>query len=55
MGRALPKGELLPVPFFCGIRVGPAIHPRGSTEEILRALENAVLSLRDGARDDENG
>jgi 1-acyl-sn-glycerol-3-phosphate acyltransferase len=55
MGRALPKGELLPVPFFCGIRVGPAIHPRGSTEEILRALENAVLSLRDEDGDDGNG
>jgi len=47
MGRALPKGEFLPVPFFCGIRIGPAVFPRGSNEEILRALEQAVRQLQD--------
>jgi 1-acyl-sn-glycerol-3-phosphate acyltransferase len=47
MGRALPKGEVLPVPFFCGIRIGPAVFPRGSTDEILRTLEQAVRQLHD--------
>jgi 1-acyl-sn-glycerol-3-phosphate acyltransferase len=48
MGRALPKGEFLPVPVFCGVRLGPPLFPRGSTEEILQVLEGAVLQLRDG-------
>jgi 1-acyl-sn-glycerol-3-phosphate acyltransferase len=49
MGRALPKGEFLPVPFFCGIHIGPALYPRGSTDEILRALEQAVRRLHEEA------
>jgi hypothetical protein len=47
MGRSLPKGEWLPVPFFCEVRVGPPLHPAGSREAILDGLERAVLALHD--------
>jgi 1-acyl-sn-glycerol-3-phosphate acyltransferase len=46
-GRSLPKGEWLPVPFFCEVRLGPALHPTGPRAEILAALERAVLALKD--------
>ncbi len=49
MGRALPKGEFVPVPFFCEIRIGTPLRPGGSREEILAALRAEVLALRDGA------
>ena len=45
MGRSLPKGEFLPVPFFCEIRLGPALHPKGDRGAILRMLEDAVRAL----------
>jgi 1-acyl-sn-glycerol-3-phosphate acyltransferase len=45
MGRSLPKGEFLPVPFFCGIRIGAPLRPTGTQEQILSALETAVRSL----------
>jgi len=48
MGRALPKGEFLPVPFFCEVRIGPPLRPRGTREEILASVRAAVESLRDG-------
>ncbi len=46
MGRSLPKGEIVPVPFFCAVHVGPPVRPTGSREEILATLEAAVRSLR---------
>lgn len=46
MGRALPKGEFVPVPFFCEIRIGKPVRPEGSREEVLGALRDAVLALR---------
>jgi 1-acyl-sn-glycerol-3-phosphate acyltransferase len=45
MGRALPKGSILPVPFFCEVRLGPALYPKGSRQEILGELERAVAKL----------
>ena len=50
MGRSLPKGEFVPVPFFCGIRLGAPLKPRGSRDEILGALEEALRSLKGGGR-----
>lgn len=47
MGRSLPKGEVLPVPLFCEIRLGPPLHPAGEREAVLHALEEAVRALRD--------
>jgi len=46
MGRALPKGEFLPVPFFCEVRIGAPLHPRGTRAEILDAVRGAVEALR---------
>ena len=45
LGRALPKGSILPVPFFCEVRLGPPLYPKGSRQEILGELERAVAKL----------
>jgi 1-acyl-sn-glycerol-3-phosphate acyltransferase len=45
MGRSLPKGEFIPVPFFCEIRIGAPRILQGSRQEITKALEAAVLEL----------
>jgi 1-acyl-sn-glycerol-3-phosphate acyltransferase len=45
MGRSLPKGEFIPVPFFCEIRIGAPRIVEGSREEITKALETAVRQL----------
>jgi len=45
MGRSLPKGEFIPVPFFCEIRLGAPRVLTGSRQEITRALETAVREL----------
>jgi 1-acyl-sn-glycerol-3-phosphate acyltransferase len=47
MGRSLPKGEFIPVPFFCEIRIGAPRVLNGSRQEINRALESAVRDLSD--------
>jgi 1-acyl-sn-glycerol-3-phosphate acyltransferase len=46
MGRSLPKGEYIPVPFFCEIRFGPPLQPSGKRREILEQLESAVQELQ---------
>jgi 1-acyl-sn-glycerol-3-phosphate acyltransferase len=48
MGRSLPKGEFIPVPFFCEIRIGEPMLLSGSKQEITRALQGAVEALRAG-------
>lgn len=45
MGRSLPKGEFIPVPFFCEIRIGVPRVLQGSRQEITRSLEAAVREL----------
>lgn len=45
MGRSLPKGEFIPVPFFCEIRIGAPRIVEGSRDEITKALEIAVREL----------
>ncbi|MEK6321209.1 MAG: lysophospholipid acyltransferase family protein [Acidobacteriota bacterium] len=45
MGRSLPKGEFIPVPFFCEIRIGAPRVLQGSRQEITRSLEAAVREL----------
>ncbi len=49
MGRSLPKGEYIPVPFFCEIRLGLPLVLHGDTHERLAALETAVRELSAGA------
>jgi 1-acyl-sn-glycerol-3-phosphate acyltransferase len=46
MARTLPKGEVIPVPFFCEVRVGVAIYPHGTRNEMLEEIRNAVTSLQ---------
>ncbi len=46
MGRSLPKGELIPVPFFCEIHVGPPRRLDGTHAEILESLRAAVSELK---------
>jgi 1-acyl-sn-glycerol-3-phosphate acyltransferase len=46
MGRSLPKGAYLPVPFFCEVHLGAPRHLRGSRQEIIAALEAAVRELK---------
>jgi len=47
MGRSLPKGEWIPVPFFCEVRIGLPQKFPGHGREITTALETAVRQLRD--------
>ena len=47
MGRSLPKGEFIPVPFFCEARIGPPLIINGSRQEIIRSLETAVRELKE--------
>ncbi len=45
LGRILPKGEFVPVPVFCEIRVGRPFTPTGTRDEILAEVEAAVHQL----------
>jgi 1-acyl-sn-glycerol-3-phosphate acyltransferase len=47
MGRSLPKGEFVPVPIFCEVRVGAPRVIEGTRSEITRALEDAVRELKE--------
>jgi 1-acyl-sn-glycerol-3-phosphate acyltransferase len=47
MGRSLPKGEFIPVPFFCEVRLGMPLRPHGSRQEVMRTLEAAVRALQE--------
>jgi 1-acyl-sn-glycerol-3-phosphate acyltransferase len=44
MGRSLPKGEFIPVPFICEIHVGRPRVLAGTRAEILKALKEPCLS-----------
>jgi 1-acyl-sn-glycerol-3-phosphate acyltransferase len=46
MGRSLPKGEWLPLPLFCEVRIGSPRLLQGKRQEIIHALEAAVRELK---------
>ena len=48
MGRALPKGEYLPVPFFCEVRIGAPRRLSGTREQMLHDLRAGLEALRTG-------
>jgi 1-acyl-sn-glycerol-3-phosphate acyltransferase len=50
MGRSLPKGEFIPVPFFCEIRLGKPLKIQGNRREITAVLEAAVRDLKDAVQ-----
>jgi 1-acyl-sn-glycerol-3-phosphate acyltransferase len=48
MGRALPKGEWLPVPFFCEVRLGTPRQLTGTREQMLEVLRRDLEALKAG-------
>ncbi len=46
MGRALPKGEFVPVPFFCEVRFGAPLRLTGTRDQMLEALRGELEALR---------
>ena len=47
LGRSLPKGEWIPLPFFCEARLGAPLKPAGGRDQVLAELQAAVLRLRE--------
>jgi 1-acyl-sn-glycerol-3-phosphate acyltransferase len=47
MGRSLPRGEFIPVPIFCEVRLGAPRVIEGSRNEIIKAIEDAVRELKE--------
>lgn len=47
MGRSLPKGEYLPIPFFCEIVIGEPLLLQGDKAVIMQTLESVVKGLKD--------
>ena len=45
LGKALPKGETLLVPFFCDVFVGEALQWTGARETFMAALDDAMRAL----------
>ena len=45
LGKALPKGEALLVPFFCDVLVGPPVLWSGDRAAFLQSLEKAMAAL----------
>ena len=48
MGRVLPKGEYLPVPFFCEVRIGRPRQLTGTREQMLAELRGEIEALGRG-------
>jgi 1-acyl-sn-glycerol-3-phosphate acyltransferase len=45
LGKALPKGEFLLVPFFCDVIIGELLYWRGSVEATMQAYEATMNEL----------
>ena len=45
LGKALPRGECILVPFFCDVVVGEAMHWSGNRDEFMTALDATMKSL----------
>lgn len=45
LGKALPKGEALLVPFFCDVFVGTPIQWTGDRQSFMHALDQAMIGL----------
>lgn len=42
LGKALPKGEALLVPFFCDVFIGDALHWPGNKKEFMHQVEESM-------------
>lgn len=50
LGKALPKGEKLLVPFFCDVFVGEALYGSEDRQDFMDRLETRMTDLsREGA------
>ena len=47
LNRVMPKGEIIPVPFFCEIRLGAPLKCSGARQQIVHSLEEAVRALKE--------
>ena len=45
LGKALPKGEALLVPFFCDVFIGETLHWNGDRASFMARLEQAIQQL----------
>jgi 1-acyl-sn-glycerol-3-phosphate acyltransferase len=45
LGKALPKGEALFVPFFCDVFVGEPLHWTGDRQSFMNGLDQAIKGL----------
>jgi 1-acyl-sn-glycerol-3-phosphate acyltransferase len=50
LGKALPKGSVLPVPFFCDVLIGEPIAWPGSRPVLMAALKNSMTALAAAGR-----
>ena len=46
MGKSLPRGEMILVPFYCDVIIGQPQYFFGTKEEIVKQVEEAVINLR---------
>jgi len=47
LGRSLPRGSWLPVPFFCDVNIGEPIHWTGDRESYMYRLRTAMQRLEE--------
>lgn len=47
LGKALPKGEALLVPFFCDVFIGESLFWTGERQTLMNALEGSLKGLAD--------
>jgi 1-acyl-sn-glycerol-3-phosphate acyltransferase len=45
LGKALPKGESILVPFFCDVFVGKPLPSNVDKKEFMKALNDSMLQL----------
>jgi 1-acyl-sn-glycerol-3-phosphate acyltransferase len=48
LGKALPKGEIVLVPFFCDVFVGEPIYGRDQSDELTQVLSRSFEQLSSG-------
>lgn len=50
LGKSLPKGEALLVPFFCDVFVGESLYWNGERKAFMQSLENRMQQLAEEGR-----